>query len=425
MSTASKGPSRSGFRPRQSNYLRISPTTVLQMILYLEPAHVEWMNNSVLERMLMALRDRIPLKLAQEGPGKAKGREKTQVDVFRGTDYQMAFFFRRSSDKHVVLLKHKHFYDPPPSQAGSQPQPQPQPGRPSGGQKRARSISVPMSGRRAASESVEPGGTGDGDGDDRPSKRRAGSTRAREPLFSGLPEGADDDDVVFVKDEPVEEDGLPPARDDQDGEARSGVGAGEENLGEVKLEDDEAMEAKPTLKSYRIFGRTLVVIVEPYPPLDPKDLARPLSGLTTEVRQLSASVAPDSYRRRSAAPGGGRSSISVTPAPAPGDRPGGSLFRREETEDAQSLRGSVTPSLAAYDTDREEEEEEDEQMRKLRATSVMLANEWPEAAEQQDGGPSSEADLPSLDDLVKRARGQGNVDGAGLDVPGDQPDGSI
>lgn len=106
-------PSRSGFRPRQSNYLRISPTTVLQMILYLEPAHVEWMNvrallprrtdvvfgsmmmmddddekrglqDSVLERMLLALRDRIPLKLAQEGPGKARGREKTQVDVFRG-----------------------------------------------------------------------------------------------------------------------------------------------------------------------------------------------------------------------------------------------------------------------------------------------------------------------------------------------------
>lgn len=35
----------------------------------------------------MALRDRIPLKLAQEGPGKAKGREKTQVDVFRGSEY--------------------------------------------------------------------------------------------------------------------------------------------------------------------------------------------------------------------------------------------------------------------------------------------------------------------------------------------------
>lgn len=33
-----------GFRPRQSSYLRISATAVLQMILYLEPAHVDWMN---------------------------------------------------------------------------------------------------------------------------------------------------------------------------------------------------------------------------------------------------------------------------------------------------------------------------------------------------------------------------------------------
>lgn len=32
------------FRPRQSSYLRISPTTVLQMTLYLEPSHVDWMN---------------------------------------------------------------------------------------------------------------------------------------------------------------------------------------------------------------------------------------------------------------------------------------------------------------------------------------------------------------------------------------------
>lgn len=96
------------------------------------------MQDSVLERMLIALRDRIPRKLEQEGlASKTKGREKTQVDVFRGSesagsarvhsaacprevliprylpparrartaDYQMAFFFRKSSDKHVVLLK--------------------------------------------------------------------------------------------------------------------------------------------------------------------------------------------------------------------------------------------------------------------------------------------------------------------------------
>lgn len=33
-----------GFAPRKSSYLRISPTLVLQLILYLEPHHVEWMN---------------------------------------------------------------------------------------------------------------------------------------------------------------------------------------------------------------------------------------------------------------------------------------------------------------------------------------------------------------------------------------------
>jgi hypothetical protein len=33
-----------GFSPRKSSYLRISPTLVLQLILYLEPHHVEWMN---------------------------------------------------------------------------------------------------------------------------------------------------------------------------------------------------------------------------------------------------------------------------------------------------------------------------------------------------------------------------------------------
>lgn len=151
-------PTTSTYRPRQSSYLRISPSSVLQMILYLEPSHTHWMNvrtttclsssylpltlsdfppeqDGVLERVLFALKDRIPLKLQQEGDGKKHGKEKTHVDVFRGgtfapslvfllfssekddadfclyrlplhtADYQMAFFFRRSNDKHVVLLK--------------------------------------------------------------------------------------------------------------------------------------------------------------------------------------------------------------------------------------------------------------------------------------------------------------------------------
>ncbi|GAA5981046.1 hypothetical protein JCM10908_003962 [Rhodotorula pacifica] len=403
--SSGRTPSRSGFRPRQSNYLRISPTTVLQMILYLEPAHVEWMNNSVLERMLLALRDRIPLKLAQEGAGKAKGREKTQVDVFRGTDYQMAFFFRRASDKHVVLLKHKHFYEPQRAESLA-------PGG-SGGKKRARSVSVASA--RDPSEGFRP----EDDTAPRRAPKRHASSQA--PLFAAEAEADvedQQDDVVIVKDEPVDDDevGLPPPSVHGEDDYVRG-----EDLGEVKLEDDGfdgdvKPELKVTYQSYRIFGRTLVVIVEPYPPLDPKDLARPLSGISTEVRQLSASVAPDSYRRRSTAAAlGSRSSLSVTPAPAPENRPGGGLFRREETEDALSARGSVTPSLAGDDNDNEE----DDQMRALRATSTLLANEWP--ATDQGGGE----ELPSLDDIINRSRGKGNVDGAGLEVEGEQPDGSI
>ncbi|GAA5876523.1 hypothetical protein JCM3774_003125, partial [Rhodotorula dairenensis] len=362
--------------------------------------------DSVLERMLLALRDRIPLKLAQEGPGKAKGREKTQVDVFRGADYQMAFFFRRASDKHVVLLKHKHFYEATGvKRAESSPR---------AGDKRARSPSRERSETPRASKRAH--GPGPGPGTSWPIEPRS---LFAPPSQGDENDGEGDDDVIVVKDEPVEDDvnGLPPPPPPPRPEPS-------EDLGQVKLEDDDEFsgdvkpELKVTYQSYKIFGRTLVVIVEPYPPLDPKDLARPLQGLSTEVRQLSASVAPDSYRRRTAAAAAAaaasRSSISVTPAPAPETRPGGGLFRREETEDAQSLRGSVTPSLTEEDRNdddlyggggrvTEKGEEEDEQMRALRATSTLLANEWPQSRGGVEG-VDGEAELPSLEAILERSR---------------------
>lgn len=107
--------SLAGFTPRQSSYLRISPTLVLQLILYLEPHHVEWMNVrtftvfppsfellysllsewiqvGVFERILVALKDRIPLKLQMEEIGRASksssGKQKREkVDVFRGSKF--------------------------------------------------------------------------------------------------------------------------------------------------------------------------------------------------------------------------------------------------------------------------------------------------------------------------------------------------
>lgn len=103
----------------------------------------------------------------------------------------------------------------------------------------------------------------------------------------------------------------------------------------------------------------------------------------------------------------------MTPAPAPESRPGGALFRREATteEDAQSVReASVTPSVAGLLDDDVGgagggggglEEEEDDQLRALRATSTLLANDqWP---------PVEGDDLPALEDIISRSRGGGEA----------------
>ncbi|GAA5891810.1 hypothetical protein JCM8208_002896 [Rhodotorula glutinis] len=381
------------FRPRQSSYLRISPTAVLQMTLYLEPAHVEWMSDATLEKMLVALKDRIPLKVQQDDARSKKGgKERNQVDVYRGTDYQMAFFFRPAKDKHVVLLKDKniHFVTRSPStvRAPSRVAPSPFP-PPLPARKRARTTSAAP--RDDEGDVLSSGSDGESSSTAAPpSKRRVGVA-----VSGARDEGGAEDELVVVKPEPDEE--APPA-----GWADS---AGGGYAGDVKPEIDE--DAKPevtvTYRGFTIWNRTLVVIVEPYPALDPADRARPRL-LNTEIRQLSASVAPESYRNgRSTIPRG--SSLSVTPAPprAPGSR--GPLFRSETTP-AESIGGSVAPSELG-----EGDEGDDEQMRRLREMSMMLANDEDE-------------DLPSLDALVGRATGRGNVEGAALELDADEEEGT-
>ncbi|GAA5935244.1 hypothetical protein JCM3775_007247 [Rhodotorula graminis] len=379
------------YRPRQSSYLRISPTQVLQMTLYLEPAHVDWMSDDILDKMLVALKDRIPLKLAKEiDPKKKGGKERRQVDVYRGTGYQMAFYFRSANDKHVVLLKDKniHFLTRSPStvRAPSRVAPSPFPPPPPS-RKRARTASAAP--RDDEGDVLSSGSDGEGPSTAAatPSKRRAGvaASGARD-------EGDAEDELVVVKPEPDEE--APPL-----GWTESAGGGYE---GDVKPEIDEDVkpEVTVTYRGFTIFGRTLVVIVEPYPALDPADLARPRL-LDTEVRQLSASVAPESYRNgRSTIPRG--SSLSVTPAPprAPGGR--GALFRSETTP-AESVGGSVAPSELGGEGEGDGDGE-DESMRRLREMSMMLAND-------DDG----DEDLPSLDALVGRARGRRNVEGAAVE----------
>ncbi|GAA6033769.1 hypothetical protein JCM8097_004425 [Rhodosporidiobolus ruineniae] len=353
--------SSTGFRPRQSSYLRISPTQVLQLTLYLEPHHTAWMNNGVLERMLFALKDRIPLKLAQEeGNRKKSGKEKTQVDVFRGADYQMAFFFRRANDKHVVLLKDKHLhYTTKPSSTPAPP-----------------AASSSSSRKRARTASTAPGPSPS-------SKRRAAESKAEN--------NDDDEGVVVVKPEPVDEE-LPFG---EGGLFRPEREEDEKDDDEVKVEEPQGEideDVKPVLKvnyqGYRIFGRTLVVIVEPYPPLSPADLALARPGLLqTEIRQLSASVAPDAYRQSTAATFRG-STLSASATPGPRRRGEEPLFRRGSTVAGETPgpgAGAEGATPAPTDDGIHKEEEDDGEMAPLRRKTRLFADDLDAADEEGDG----------------------------------------
>lgn len=77
------------FSTRNAFYLRISPTTVLHFVLYLDPRHVDgWMSSEVLDKVLFALKPRIVTKLgAERGTNVSKRRrelDSEKVDVYRG-----------------------------------------------------------------------------------------------------------------------------------------------------------------------------------------------------------------------------------------------------------------------------------------------------------------------------------------------------
>lgn len=76
------------FTQRNSFYLRISSTTVLQLLLLLDARHVDWMSPEILEKVLNVLRTHIATKLgAESGNTMSKKRREAdseKIDVFRG-----------------------------------------------------------------------------------------------------------------------------------------------------------------------------------------------------------------------------------------------------------------------------------------------------------------------------------------------------
>ena len=80
------------FTARNVFYLRISATTVLHMLLYLDRRHVEWMSSEMLEKVLHALKTRISLKLGAESTNVSKRRrelDSEKVDVYRGGKFRL------------------------------------------------------------------------------------------------------------------------------------------------------------------------------------------------------------------------------------------------------------------------------------------------------------------------------------------------
>ncbi|KAL8280017.1 hypothetical protein RQP46_007598 [Phenoliferia psychrophenolica] len=297
------------YRSRQTAYLRISPSQVIQLVLYMEEYNVDWMKDAVLERMLVALKDKIPIKVRTEGlmlPRGSKGdaaNSKSKVDVYRGPDYQIAYYFRKASQPHAVLLKDKTLLHPEDAFA----QPPPPPHHPGLDVKRARSAD------------------------------REGEVL---DLTHDDVDGADDEVVAWGE--------VPP---------------------DQVVDEDDKPDLKPRLKvnytGYSIYNRSLVVIIEPYPALPASLRATPSMHLPrAEVRQLSQSVAPEARPRASSSrqPGG---------APALFFRSETTPLEDGERVEVQSALASMRGGTAETEVDEDDEDDDlpsiDEMLRRRAA----------------------------------------------------------
>ncbi|KAJ1592903.1 hypothetical protein NDA11_002944 [Ustilago hordei] len=323
---------RKRFTQRNVFYLRASPYAVLQTILYLDYRHIEWMNLNphILTQVLSILRTRIMPKLRKESDSSGKlsaMSKKERVDVYSDRDFQVAYFFRRMDDRHSVLLKEKSLVFPsdptlgevkievdqddgagrlhapiPRSTATPAPSAGAGPRRTEGRERMGRegeSSEVPVRikdspeaegrmGENASMATLSGGGNGD-DGDIQ--------TKALDLQKVRIQEDAD------MKPDPSTIDVNPAASSfsttntdaQPSGDEDWAINVDDDNAAIVITEEDEE-KMKPKLHvkyaGFRIFGKLLVLVVEP----SKRTLAAhpELFGekKTTEIRQLS--VAPRS-----------------------------------------------------------------------------------------------------------------------------------
>ncbi|EST07535.1 hypothetical protein PSEUBRA_002616 [Kalmanozyma brasiliensis GHG001] len=332
------------FTQRNVFYLRASPYVVLQTILYLDYRHVEWMNlnPAILTQVLSILRTRIMPKLRKESDSSGKlsaMSKKERVDVYSDRDFQVAYFFRRMDDRHSVLLKEKSLIFPSDPTLGEVkveeegdgnlhapiPRATPAPERaasvaagtgvrdgessdqpmrikdsPEAQEMAASSSNASMATLSGAEDSaLFRGGAAEDDALSMPPpaststrRSRAGSSTASEGSRRSKRVRIQDD--VDVKPDPAAALAIDDATADATALLHEGVDAADDAPIIITEEDEEKMKPKLHVKyaGFRIFGKLLVLVVEP----SKRTLAAhpELFGekKTTEIRQLS--VAPRS-----------------------------------------------------------------------------------------------------------------------------------
>lgn len=94
----------------QTYYLRISQNSVLELKLFLDFLNLNWFNFEIFNKILLILKERIPIKLMAE-INFLKKKQKSNIDLYRATNFQMAYFFKLVSFCPSSFILRHHFSD--------------------------------------------------------------------------------------------------------------------------------------------------------------------------------------------------------------------------------------------------------------------------------------------------------------------------
>ncbi|CAG8519049.1 7932_t:CDS:2 [Funneliformis mosseae] len=85
-------------------YLRISEKQVLPLIIYLRQENLLWFNDIIFQEILSALQRIIPKKFSRK---KKNVSNKSLSDIYRGSNFQFAYYIKPTEVKHSILIKDK------------------------------------------------------------------------------------------------------------------------------------------------------------------------------------------------------------------------------------------------------------------------------------------------------------------------------